>query len=80
MLIILQHQFYDLKVFENRFSVRLSFHRKQEQITVWIFAISEFHDQTSGDVLIFDKINIGSDKKYNSKNVLKNHKAVALYI
>ncbi|WP_025263914.1 ClpXP protease specificity-enhancing factor SspB [Wolbachia endosymbiont of Onchocerca volvulus] len=71
MLIILQHQSHGLKVFEDRFSVRLSFHGKQEQITVSLFAISEFHDKTSGDVLIFDKISIDSDKKYNGKKCTK---------
>ncbi|MFP3035835.1 MAG: ClpXP protease specificity-enhancing factor SspB [Wolbachia sp.] len=67
VLIILQHQFYDLKVFEDKFSVSLSFRGKQEQITVPLFAISEFHDKVSGDVLIFDKISIDSDKEYDSE-------------
>lgn len=67
MLIILQHQFYDLKVFEDKFSVSLSFHGKQEQITVPFFAINEFHDKISGDVLIFDKISIDSVKEYESE-------------
>ncbi|QKX01475.1 stringent starvation protein B domain protein [Wolbachia endosymbiont of Cruorifilaria tuberocauda] len=67
MVIILQHQFYSLKVFEDRFSVMLSFHGKQEQITVSFFAISEFHDRTLGDVLVFDKINIDPNKEYNSE-------------
>ncbi|WCR57627.1 ClpXP protease specificity-enhancing factor SspB [Wolbachia endosymbiont of Ctenocephalides felis wCfeJ] len=67
MLIILQHQFYDLKVFEDKFSVRLSFSGKQEQITVPFFAINEFHDKISGDILVFDKISIDSDKEYTSE-------------
>ncbi|MGL9717211.1 MAG: ClpXP protease specificity-enhancing factor SspB [Wolbachia sp.] len=64
MLIILQHQFYDLEVFEDKFSVRLSFHGKREQVTVPFFAISEFHDKISGDVLIFS---IDSSKGYESE-------------
>ncbi|MCV3769688.1 MAG: ClpXP protease specificity-enhancing factor SspB [Wolbachia pipientis] len=67
MLIILQHQFYGLKVFEDKFSVELYFHGKQEQITVSFFAISKFYNKTSGDILIFDKINIDSNKKYIKK-------------
>ncbi|NSM56632.1 stringent starvation protein B domain protein [Wolbachia endosymbiont of Atemnus politus] len=68
MLIILQHQFYDLKVFEDEFSVSLSFHGKREQITVPFFAISEFHDKISGDVLIFS---IDSEKEYKSEKCTK---------
>ncbi|GFY65170.1 uncharacterized protein TNIN_36721 [Trichonephila inaurata madagascariensis] len=67
MLIILQHQFYDLKVSEDKFSVSLSFQGKQERITIPFFAISEFRDKISGDVLIFDKISIDSDKEYKSE-------------
>ncbi|WP_395463048.1 ClpXP protease specificity-enhancing factor SspB [Wolbachia endosymbiont of Cantharis cryptica] len=67
MLIILQHQFHSLKVSENKFSVSLSFHGKQEQITIPFFAINEFHDKISGDVLIFDKISIDSDEEYKSE-------------
>ncbi|MGL9731782.1 MAG: ClpXP protease specificity-enhancing factor SspB [Wolbachia sp.] len=72
VLIILQHQFYDLKIFEDKFSTSLSFNGKQEQITVPFFAISEFHDKVSGDVLIFDKISIDSNKEYNSKRNTEN--------
>ncbi|MGL9725448.1 MAG: ClpXP protease specificity-enhancing factor SspB [Wolbachia sp.] len=53
MLIVLQHQFYGLKTSGDKFSVSLSFSGKQEQITVPFFAISEFHNKVSGDVLVF---------------------------
>lgn len=53
MLIVLQHQFYGLKISENGFTVSLSFSGKQEQITVPFSAISEFHDKISGDILVF---------------------------
>ncbi|NUY39323.1 stringent starvation protein B domain protein [Wolbachia endosymbiont of Litomosoides brasiliensis] len=72
MLIILQHQFYDLKIFEDKFSVNLSFRGKQEQVTVPFFAIGEFHDKISGDVLIFDKISIDFDKEYKSEKCTEN--------
>ncbi|WP_264337090.1 MULTISPECIES: ClpXP protease specificity-enhancing factor SspB [unclassified Wolbachia] len=64
MLIILQHQFYGLKVLEDKFSVSLSFSGKQEQVTVPFFAISEFHDKMSGDTLVF---RVDSDKEYESE-------------
>ena len=64
MLIILQHQFYGLKVLEDKFSVSLSFRGKQEQVTVPFFAISEFHDKISGDTLVFS---VDSDKEYESE-------------
>ncbi|MDM8335691.1 ClpXP protease specificity-enhancing factor SspB [Wolbachia pipientis] len=67
MLIILQYQFYDLKVFEDKFRVSLSFHGKREQVTIPFFAINEFRDKVSGDVLIFDKISINSEKEYKSE-------------
>ncbi|WP_168464694.1 ClpXP protease specificity-enhancing factor SspB [Wolbachia endosymbiont of Ctenocephalides felis wCfeT] len=66
MLIVLQHQFFNLKVFEDKFSVNLSFRGKQEQITIPFFAINEFHDKISGDVLVFDKINFNSNEEYQS--------------
>ncbi|BDG75521.1 MULTISPECIES: ClpXP protease specificity-enhancing factor SspB [Wolbachia] len=64
MLIILQHQFFGLKVLEDKFSVSLSFRGKQEQVTVPFFAISEFHDKISGDILVFS---VDSDKEYESE-------------
>ncbi|QKX03341.1 stringent starvation protein B domain protein [Wolbachia endosymbiont of Litomosoides sigmodontis] len=72
MLIVLQHQFYNLKIFEDRFSVGLSFCGKQEQVTVPFFAIGKFYDKISGDVLIFDKISIDSDKEYKSEKYTEN--------
>ncbi|WFW29921.1 MAG: ClpXP protease specificity-enhancing factor SspB [Wolbachia endosymbiont of Menacanthus eurysternus] len=71
ILIILQHRFCDLKVFESKFNVSLSFRGKQEKISVPFFAISEFHDKTSGDILIFDKC-IDFDKKYSSEKYIKD--------
>ncbi|KLT23044.1 Stringent starvation protein B [Wolbachia endosymbiont of Armadillidium vulgare str. wVulC] len=68
MLVILQHQFYDLKVLEDKFSVSLSFHGKQEQVTVPFFAISEFHDKISGDILVFS---VDSNKEYENEKSAK---------
>jgi hypothetical protein len=71
MLIILQHQFYNLKVFEDKFSVDLSFNGKQEQITIPFFAISEFHDKISRDFLKLDKISIDSAKEYKNEKCIE---------
>lgn len=42
----------------------MSFRGKQEQVTVPFFAISEFHDKISGDILVFS---VDSDKEYESE-------------
>ncbi|MBD0391574.1 stringent starvation protein B domain protein [Wolbachia endosymbiont of Pentalonia nigronervosa] len=71
MLIVLQHQFYDLKVFENEFSVSLSFSGKQKQIVIPFLAISRFHDKISGDILMFteDK-NEERIEKFSGGNII----------
>ncbi|MDN5248265.1 MAG: ClpXP protease specificity-enhancing factor SspB [Wolbachia endosymbiont of Tyrophagus putrescentiae] len=56
MLIVLQYQFYNLKVSDTEFSVSLSFSGQPTQITIPFFAISRFYDKISGDILIFDKV------------------------
>ncbi|OEY86482.1 stringent starvation protein B domain protein [Wolbachia pipientis] len=63
MLIVLQHQFYNLKVFEDKFSVNLSFNGKQEQMVIPFAAISKFYDKISEDILNFasGKLNNSSD-------------------
>lgn len=71
MLIVLQHQFYNLKVFEDKFSIVLSFNRKQEQVVIPFFAITRFHDKISGDVLMFDK----ATDNLNDKNIEKTSNA-----
>ena len=71
MLIILEHQFYNLKVFEDKFSVDLSFNGKQEKITIPFFAISEFHDKISRDFLTFYKISIDSGKEHKNEKYIE---------
>jgi hypothetical protein len=44
MTIVLQHQFWDLEVEEQHFSVLLSFHNKPERLTIPFAAITAFAD------------------------------------
>ena len=47
MIIVLQHQFFDLTVRDENFSVSLSFNQKEERITVPWSAITRFRDAIS---------------------------------
>ena len=62
MTIILQHQFYDLKVEDNHFSVLLTFKNAPEKITISFDAVVEFIDPSQNFCLKFDPEKI-SDKK-----------------
>ena len=53
MTIVLQHQFWDLKVEDNRFSVTLSFNGKQEKLTIGYDAITQFTDPSTDFSLQF---------------------------
>ena len=53
MTIVLQHQFWDLKVEHNRFSVTLSFNGKQEKLTIGYDAITQFTDPSTDFSLQF---------------------------
>ncbi|MGL9682184.1 MAG: ClpXP protease specificity-enhancing factor SspB [Wolbachia sp.] len=48
VLIILQHQFYDLKIFEDKFGASLSFRGNKSKLLCHFFAIREFHDKVYG--------------------------------
>lgn len=62
ILIVLQHQFQNLKTYEDKFSVTLSFSEKQEEITVPFYAISKFRNKISGETLVFDKFSLENDQ------------------
>ena len=53
MTIVLQHQFWDLKVENNRFSVTLSFNGKQEKLSIGYDAITQFTDPSTDFSLQF---------------------------
>lgn len=44
MTIVLQHQFWDLEIFEDNFSVQLSFHGKPEYLSIPFEALTGFLD------------------------------------
>ncbi|MDR2777718.1 MAG: ClpXP protease specificity-enhancing factor SspB [Rickettsiales bacterium] len=56
IVIILQHQFVNLKVYASHFSVELNFGGKFEEISIPFGAILVFNDKTSGMELAFDVI------------------------
>ncbi|MDR3516295.1 MAG: ClpXP protease specificity-enhancing factor SspB [Azospirillaceae bacterium] len=54
--IVLQHQFYELEVFDDRFSVSLSFNGVPERLVVPFAAISTFADPSVNFVLQFQPL------------------------
>jgi hypothetical protein len=53
MTIVVQHQFWDLKVEDDRFSVVLSFHRQPERLVIPFAAIKSFADPSVNFALEF---------------------------
>jgi uncharacterized protein len=53
MTIVIQHQFWDLKVEDDRFSVVLSFQRQPERLTIPFAAIKSFADPSVNFALEF---------------------------
>ena len=53
MTIVLQHQFWDLKVEDDSFSVTLSFNGKQEKLSIGYNAITQFTDPSTDFALQF---------------------------
>ena len=53
MTIVLQHQYWDLEVGENKFSVKLSFNGKQEKLSIGYDAITQFTDPSTDFSLQF---------------------------
>lgn len=56
MTIVLQHQFYDLEVDEDRFSVMLSFNNVPERLTIPLAAITIFADPSVNFALQFQPL------------------------
>ena len=53
MTIVLQHQYWDLEVGDNKFSVKLSFNGKQEKLSIGYDAITQFTDPSTDFSLQF---------------------------
>ena len=75
MTIVLQHQFWDLKVEDNRFSVTLSFNGKQEKLTIGYDAISQFTDPSTDFSLQFSSNEqaFNNDDLKIQKSLLSEH-------
>ncbi|TVQ85583.1 MAG: hypothetical protein EA357_00385 [Micavibrio sp.] len=57
MTIVLQHQFYDLEIFKDRFSVMLSFNNIPERLVVPLQSITIFADPSVNFALQFQPLN-----------------------
>ena len=53
MTIVLQHQFYDLEVDDERFTVMLSFNNVPERLTIPLAAITIFADPSVSTIRVF---------------------------
>ena len=69
--IILQHQFWDLTIDDQKFSVVLSFNGKKKNISVPFSSIISFSDPSVGFSLQFKKDSLTQNKKKETK-VLSN--------
>ena len=69
MTIVLQHQYWDLEVGENKFSVKLSFNGKQEKLSVGYDAITQFTDPSTDFSLQFTS----QDEIVNDENFSVTH-------
>ena len=66
MTIVLQHQYWDLEVGENKFSVKLSFNGKQEKLSIGYDAITQFTDPSTDFSLQFTSQNeIVNDENFS---------------
>ena len=62
MTIVLQHQFYDLEVNDERFSVMLSFNNVPERLTVPLSAVTIFADPSVNFALQFQPLSEEDDE------------------
>ena len=68
MTIVLQHQYWDLEVWENKFSVKLSFNGKQEKLSIGYDSITQFTDPSTDFSLQFTS----QDEIVNDENLSVN--------
>ena len=68
MTIVLQHQYWDLEIEENKFSVKLSFNGKQEKLSIGYDAITQFTDPSTDFSLQFSS----QDEMINDENFTEN--------
>ena len=68
MTIVLEHQFWDLKIHEREFEVALSFNDKRERLLIPFNAITAFSDPSVKFGLQFQEIQDGEDQAINDTN------------
>ena len=61
MTIVIEHQFWDLKVEEERFAVTLSFHNRPERLTIPFAAVTAFADPSVKFGLQFQAVTAEAD-------------------
>jgi hypothetical protein len=69
MTIVLEHQFWDLKIHEREFEVALSFNDKRERLLIPFNAITAFSDPSVKFGLQFQEIQISEDQAINDDNL-----------
>ncbi len=70
MTIVLQHQFYDLEVDENRFTVMLSFNNVPERLTIPLAAITIFADPSVNFALQFQPLSEeGEEERFEAEEL-----------
>lgn len=72
--VVLQHQFWDLKVYDDRFEVMLSFQDRYEKVAVPFTALVSFLDPSANFGLQFiPDMGSGTDGELNSPGADKKH-------
>ena len=69
MTIVLEHQFWDLKIHEHEFEVALSFNDKRERLLIPFNAITAFSDPSVKFGLQFQEIENNDDQTVNGSNL-----------
>ena len=72
MTIVLEHQFWDLKIHENEFEVALSFNDKKERLLIPFNAITAFSDPSVKFGLQFQEIKVTELENIDSRSIEKD--------
>lgn len=64
MTIVLQHQFYDLEVDQDKFTVMLSFNNVPERLTIPLAAVTIFADPSVNFALQFQPLSEGDEEDF----------------
>ena len=72
MTIVLEHQFWDLKIHDNEFEVALSFNDKKERLLIPFNAITAFSDPSVKFGLQFQEIKVTELENIDSHSIEKD--------